>query len=261
MNQPVDLNARGIRLYNARLYNHDYLWFSSFEISKTAGTTPIIHSYALSYALSNYSYGIYFGGGPKYEHDLAAMAAYATPANPVGQVFLTRFTQNAINSVTLRTDDAPRGVNSPALGFKLVIDPVWRTAAGDRDPSGFNFYVFAKSDFRLPSVFRLGKKGCAVRLDSEEIVTPIAIRSESVVRPTHAINPLDIQGKIIAYQPVPIPPHLILKSADIQDDWFVFSGHHRVHVPARFTDFQPVQSETTQPKGGSRTRSRVRGGI
>ena len=71
MNEPLDLNSRGIRLYSARLYNHDYLWFSSFEISKMAGTAPAIHSYALSYAISSYSYGVYSGGGPRYEEDLS----------------------------------------------------------------------------------------------------------------------------------------------------------------------------------------------
>jgi hypothetical protein len=80
MNEPLDLNARGLRLYSARLYNHDYLWFPSFEISKMAGTVPAIHSYALSYAISSYSYGIRPGGGPSYEEDLSAMPVYATPA-------------------------------------------------------------------------------------------------------------------------------------------------------------------------------------
>jgi hypothetical protein len=28
---------------------------------------------------------------------------------------------------------------------------------------------------------------------------------------------------------------MILKVADIQNDWFVFSGSHVVHVPSRFT--------------------------
>lgn len=247
MNEPLDLNARGIRLYCARLYNHDYLWFSSFEISKLAGMVPVIHSYALSYAISSYSYGIHPGGGPTYEEDLAAMPAYATPALPAGRTSLTRFTQNAINSVTLRTDDAPPGINTPALGFRLVLDPIWRTVPGERDLSGFGLYIFAKSEYRLPSVLRLGKKGCPVRLDTEEIRLPIAVRTESVVRPTHAVNPLDVQGKVKAYQPVPLPPYLILKIADIQDDWFVFSGRHKIHVPARFTDSGSILPRPVPP--------------
>ena len=162
-----------------------------------------------------------------------------------GLTSLTRFTQNAINSVTLRTDPL-KGKNTPSLGFRLVLDPVWRTVAGDGDRTGFSCYVFARTEYQLPSVIRLGKKGCPVRLDAEEISRPVAIRTEAVVRPSHSVNPLDIQGDIKAYQPVPMPPHLILKVADIQGDWFIFSGPHRVHVPARFTETGGTPSAQTR---------------
>ena len=235
MSDPIRLNEAGMRLYAVRLYNHDYLWFSSFEISKTAGSASAIHGYALSYAISQYSYGIYFTGGPRYEVDLTAMPAYSTPARPVGAPSFTRFTQNAINSLTLRTDDAPRGINSPALGYRLVLEPAWRVVEGERDVSGFSFYVFAKANYVLPSVVRLGKKGCPVRLEVSEIKDPVAVHTETAVQPSHAVNPLDVQGEITAYQPLPMPPHLILKVAYIQNDWFVFSGSHVVQVPSRFT--------------------------
>jgi CRISPR type I-D-associated protein Csc1 len=255
MDQPIPLNEAGIRLYAVCLYNHDYLWFSSFEISKMAGTAPAIHGYALSYALSNYSYGIYFTGGPKYEEDLAAMPVYATPARPSANPSSTRFTQNAINSLTLRTDDAPRGINSPGLGYRLVLDPVWRVSGGNHQSAGFRFYVFAKADYRLPSVVRLGKKGCPVRLDVEEIQSPVAFRTQKIIEPTHAVNPLDVHGDITAYQPLPMPPHLILRVAQIQNDWFVFSGSHAIHLPSRFTGADPV-SPVVIPSGPPARRRR-----
>lgn len=234
MSDPVDLSAQGIRLYAGRLYNHDYLWFSSFEISKTAATLPLIHNYALSYALCGYSYGIYTGSTPRYAEDLNAMQAYATPARPQALSARTRLTQNAVNSRTLRTDDAPRGSNSPALGWRLVLDPVWHDSAGAGDLPGFSFYLFARGSFRPPSVVRLGKKGCPVRLDWQEITGAVAVFTDHAIRPTHAVNPLDVQGEIISYEPLPIPPHLIFRVAEIQKDWFVFAGEHVVHIPRRF---------------------------
>ncbi len=259
MSDSIRLNEIGIRLYAVRLYNHDYLWFSSFEISKTAGTAPAIHGYALSYAISQYSYGVYLTGGPRYEEDLAGMPAYATPAIPVGTLSSTRFTQNAINSATLRTDDAPLGINSPALGYRLVLNPVWRVVDGERDASGFSFYVFARVDYVLPSVVRLGKKGCPVRLEISEINIPVAVRADTVVQPSHAVNPLDVQGDITAYEPLPMPPHLILKVADIQNDWFVFSGSHVVHVPSRFTGaVLAVARPTVAPAAPSAPRKSAR---
>lgn len=235
MSERLDLNTQGIRLYAGRLYNHDYLWFSSLEISKTAATSPLVHSYALSYAISGYSYGVYVGNTPRYKEDLASMPAYATPARSLAPVSRTRFTQNAVNSRSLRTDDAPRGSNSPSLGWRLVLDPLWRSNGVPEPLPGFFFYLFAKAEFRPPSVVRLGKKGCPVRIEWEEIVRAVATFVEGAVRASHAVNPLDMQGEVVSYDPVPIPPHLIFRVAEIRRDWFVFSGEHRVHLPRRFT--------------------------
>lgn len=233
MIERLDLISQGIRLFAGRLYNHDYLWFSSFEISKTAATYPLIHNYALTYAVSGYSHGVFVGNVPRYAEDLDAMPAYATPARPQGVVSQTRFTQNAVNSRSLRTDDAPPGSNSPGLGWRVVLDPVWRSADADGNLSGFAFYLFAREAFRPPAVVRLGKKGCPVRMQWSEIAPAVATFTDQAVRPTHALNPLDIEGEILSYEPAPIPPHLVFHAADIANDWFVFSGEHRVHLPRR----------------------------
>jgi hypothetical protein len=86
-----------------------------------------------------------------------------------------------------------------------------------------------------PGVVRLGKKGCPVRLQWEEIPFPVAVFTEAPVRPTHAVNPLDVQGEFVSFEPVSIPPHVVLRAAEIRRDWFVFSGKHRIHLPRRFT--------------------------
>lgn len=258
MSERLDLNAQGIHLYAGSLYNHDYLWFSSFEISKTAATLPLIHNYALSYAISGYSYGVYVGNTPRYDEDLNAMPAYATPARPQGSVASTRFTQNAVNSRSLRTDDAPRGSNSPSLGWRLVLDPIWRSAASDSTIPGFTFYLFARDSFSPPGVIRLGKKGCPVRLEWEEIAPAVAVLTDRPVRPTHAVNPLDVQGEILSYDPLLIPPHLIFRVVEIRNDWFVFSGEHKVHVPRRLTSAGSIieTNQTVIQKKKRTTRKR-----
>lgn len=235
MIERFDLSSRGIHLFAGQLYNHDYLWFSSYEISKTAATYPLIHNYALSYAVSGYSHGVYVGSAPRYREDLDAMPAYATPARPLGVVAQTRFTQNAVNSRSRRTDDAPPGRNSPAFGWRLVLDPVWRSGDLDVNVAGFAFYLFGREAFRPPAVVRLGKKGCPVRMQWNEVAPAVATFIDQPIRPTHAVNPLDVQGEVLSYEPAPIPPHLILRVADISNDWFVFSGDHRVHLPRRIT--------------------------
>lgn len=233
MSEALDLAEVGIHVYAGQLFHHDYLWFSSFEIAKTTRTAPIVHNYALSYAVSCYSYGIYHGSSPSYDADLAAMDVYTTPARPGAshQFGWTRLTQNAIDSRTHRTE-GPRGINSPALGWRVVLNPCWETGSFH---TGFEFYAFVKGDGNLPSVIRLGKKGCPVRLRWRPMVTTIARRSATPVQPTHAVNPLDIQGTIVSYEPVSIPPHLVFREAQIADDWFIFEGSDLIHVPRRFT--------------------------
>jgi len=222
--------CKDFRLLSAEMYNHDFLWFSSFEISKTAVTATILHNYALTYAVNGFSHGTYVGCSPRYKEDLALMSSYATPALPLGHPKSTRFTQNAINSKTLRTDDAPGGKNSPALGWRIALDPTWSIPDF---PTGFKFYLFADAKFAPPPVVRLGKKGCPVRIKWTEICEAEPVYCDSPVVPSHAVNPLDVRGKIVSCSPIAIPPHLVFQRAEIEKDWFIFKDEHIVHVPAR----------------------------
>lgn len=232
MEKPIHLQEHGIRLFTCRLFNHDYLWFSSYEISKRSVTLPIIHNYALSYSFSDMSYGVCHTTAPRYEADLALMPLYCTPALST-MWNRTRVTYNAVNDCSLRTDDAPRGVNSPDLGWRNYIDPVYPTDVRDARSLGFGCYVFTFDGSVPKGVTRVGKKGAVVRVLREELVAPVAVFRMESVRPGHPINPLDVAGEIGAYDPVNIPPHLLLRVAEVRNDWFVFSEGHVVHVPKR----------------------------
>lgn len=232
MGSTIALNDKGVRLFSCRLYNHDYLWFSSYEISKQSTTLPVIHNYALTYSLGDLSYGISKDTAPHYDRDLEDATLYATPAIST-QWHRTRITFNAVNSVTLRTDDAPRGINSPDIGWRNYIDPVYPANERESESLGFACYVFT-FDGRVPKgVTRLGKKGAAVRIRWKEIERPMGIFRTEPTRPTHPVNPLDLSGQVTTFDPINIPPHLLLRTADVYDDWFVFSPGHRVHVPRR----------------------------
>lgn len=232
MEQVIPLYNYGIRLFACRLYNNDYLWFSSYEISKVSTTMAVLHNYALTYSLGDFSYGISHETGPRYEEDLARIPLYATPA--LANFWTrTRITYNAVNSRTLRTDDAPRGINSPDMGWRNYIDPVYPADEREAHQKGFVCYVFTFEGQKPKGVTRLGKKGAAFRVRCEEIERPEAIFRSEAVRPTHPVNPLDISGQLIAYEPVAVPPHLLLRNAELQNDWFTFARQHRVHVPMR----------------------------
>ncbi len=229
----ISLQDYGVKVFVGQVFNHDYLWFSATEISKRSETIPVLHNYALTYALGDFSY---WQGPPtpQYESDLEQIQLYALPSVSESAT-RTRLTYNAVNSRTLRTDDKPSNVNAPDLGQRTYIDPVFDTRA--QSAGGFTIYVFAYDGVRPKSLFRLGKKGAALRARWAEIDQPRAVMQDTPVEPTHPVNPLDIGGEVITYEPVMMPPHLLLRRTQIQKDWFVFAEldrtYHRIHVPKR----------------------------
>ncbi len=231
MNHAITLNDHGVRVFACRLYNHDYLWFSSYEISKSSTTLPLLHNYALIYSLGDFSYGISWTTAPRYAEDLLRIPLYVTPALATFWS-RTRITYNAINDLTKGTD-RPSGVNSPDLGWRNYLDPVYPADDQAAQQVGFACYVFTFHGQQPKRVTRLGKKGAAIRIRWQEIEKPVALFRDEPVRPTHPLNPLDISGRLNSYEPVSIPPHLLLRTAEVQQDWFVFAGPHRLHVPKR----------------------------
>jgi CRISPR-associated protein Csc1 len=237
--KPIRLADYGVRVFAGRLYNHDYLWFSSTEISKVSTTLPVIHNFALTYALSAFSYAAYWRNTPNYAEDLAQMPLYTTPA-VAERAARTRITYNAIDSLNLRTD-IDLAINTPNLGWRVYLDPVYAPRDKPRAEQGYTFYafVFVKEhqarfgDSRPQSVFRLGKKGAAVRVWWQEIPNPLVQYREEPVRPGHLINPLDVSGQVRAFDAIAIPPHLLLRSAEIANDWFIFTTGAPVHLPKR----------------------------
>ncbi len=218
------------RLFVGRLYNHDYLWFSSTEISKVSVTLPVLHNYALCYALAGYERGVSLGSTPAYAEDLAHIALYATPAQAERLAKHTKVTYNALDSVTLRTDLKPN-VNSPDYGWRIYLDPLFESRMEDKPRLGYTFYLFTFDRSQPRSVFRLGKKGCPIRVHWEEIEWAQAEFSAAARAPSHIVNPLDVSGQVLRYEPVALPPHLLLRSAEIAEDWFITRGPHIIHVP------------------------------
>lgn len=235
MTNSIPLKKQGIRLYHGRLYNHDYLWFSSNEISNVSITQPVLHNYALCYALSQRSYRAFTGSMPRYAEDpkgeFGTMPLYATPGQ-ASNIQRTTITFNALDELTLTTGDSKK-MNTPNLGKRVYLNLLWEQQDIRRPELGYEFYVFVFNDYRLPSVFRLGKKGTPVRVWWEELSNARAVFREDAVQPSHLINPLDIAGRLISFEPISIPPHLLLRTATLKEDWFIFSGRHIVHVPKR----------------------------
>jgi CRISPR type I-D-associated protein Csc1 len=244
----VNLREAGLSLWRGHFENHDFLWFATTDINATASTLPILHNYALTYALCQYSHAAYLGYRPNYDADLDRMNAYALPAqNSLAD--RSKFTYNAIDDLTQRTDKVmgSEGVlkvarfNTPKLGRRICLTPIGAQIhnANAAPPSrGFDVFVFGWNDFRPPSVFRLGKKGCPIRVWWKEIPNARAEIFDGEISPIHPVNPRDLlhspSESVVAYYPAFLPPHFLYARATLRREWGIPLGGGRwIHAPAR----------------------------
>ncbi len=230
----INLNENGVSLYRAHLSLQDYLWFSSSEISKVSTTIPVIHNYALSYALNQFSYALFIGNTPKYEEDFKEnFKCYSTPAIS----FASRresFTYNALND--LKQTPGQTKINSPNFGYKTVIVPNYISEDKKESLYAFKFFIFCWKNEPLPSVIRLGKKSAVCRVYYEQIEKPIARFLKAKNSLHHPVNPLDVSGKIERGDLVRIPPHSFYRVATISSDWFIKGKTYNIHFPKRIME-------------------------
>lgn len=256
MSDIVKLSDHSVQLWHGHLENHDFLWFATSDLNATASTWPILHNYALTYAIYQYSYAAYKGYRPKYDHDLDQMQAYALPSyNP--QAGRIRLTHNAIDELTQGTSlhvkwnkNKDRFIASadnvtfttPKLGHRVCLTPVITKNLSARQERGarpgFEIYLFTWDDFRPPAVFRLGKKGCPIRIIWQVIEDAKARIPDKEFSPAHPVNPRDLmrseQEAVVSYYPAIIPPHLLYIEARLRGEWAVLlPGGQWVHVPYR----------------------------
>lgn len=251
MSNTVKLSDCNVQLFHGQLENHDFLWFATSDLNATASTWPILHNYALTYAIYQYSYAFYKGYRPKYDYDLDQMQAYALPSyNP--QAGRLRLTYNAIDELTQGTSlhvkwNRKQGrlvaskdnvdFNTPKLGHRVCLTPtIGRMALSER--SAFDVYLFTWDGFRPASVFRLGKKGCPIRIAWSGIKDAKARIPDNEFSPTHPVNPRDLtrpeHEAVVSYYPAIIPPHLLYTEARLRGEWAVLlPGGRWIHVPSR----------------------------
>lgn len=243
----VGLEDYGVHVWHGHLENHDFLWFATSDLNATASTWPILHNYALTYAICQYSHAAYVGCRPQYDLDLNTMKAYAVPTqNP--HAGKTRLTHNALDELTQGTSAVvgssgkatPARFNTPKLGHRICLTPAMQRGAGKASQRnvGFDLYLFTWDAYRPPSVFRLGKKGCPVRVGWREVETPTAVIPDNDFVPTHPVNPRDLlrppSESVVYYYPAIIPPHLLYAEATLRGEWAVHVPQAGwVHVPSR----------------------------
>lgn len=204
----VEVRYPYMRIFDLEIRPHDILWFSSFDVSGFTTTEPVVHNYALSYALSRFNRVLSNSNGPGYDEDLSNMTWYSNPARPILYQRQT-ITWNAIDDKTNTTEDPKLGKkNTPKMGIKSVLMPYPQTY--------FLVTAFSLYGENPPRIIRLGKKRtpCQIKIIKEWDISEI--REYEVFNPSHIVNPIDVIGDIKSYRIVAIPPSLLSDDVTIE---------------------------------------------
>lgn len=139
----------------------DYLFFSSMEKGKVAETAPLLHNYALAYAMSWVVSPYYYEyQSPEYGRHLQPLneqGTYIFPAAPL-EVSHRLMQYNTTPESFLMT-------RAQSLGY-----PNWGFIKCIRPGSRFETYALSHHPLVFPRRIRLGKWMSQARLEVEEIV-------------------------------------------------------------------------------------------
>jgi CRISPR-associated protein Csc1 len=173
-----------LRLFKCRLIPDDFLFFVSKEFNTLTSIDPVIHNYALTYALADQFHIMVKGYEPNYD-ELETFDNYATPAVPNDT---PRFVTHTYNSICTKTNQTQSNYNVPAMGRNRKIAP---------QSSTFEFLVFSREG-DIPPYARVGKKSCISQIESRELeIESIESEPEQPIQTGVCFNLLDLSANDI----------------------------------------------------------------
>lgn len=221
-------------IYRCHLELHDSLYFATREIGRLYETEPIIHNYALCYALGlvdsetysttvpeEHSYRYFCPEQiPKYEQHLTPLnqqGIYVTPARALSHSSTLNTWKYANNNYHVEMEKTQK--NIPSFGRAKEIAP----------ESKFEFFIISEKPLKLPKWIRLGKWMSKAELKSEEIPKFEGKNGEFIC--SHPLNPLDVIffHQVISYDVVNMPPVSLIQNVRINGQYYQFES---LKIPA-----------------------------
>lgn len=221
-----------INIYRCELELHDSLYFATRELGRLYETEPVLHNYALSYALGfvdsetysttvseNHSYRYFCGEQvPQYEEHLTPLnerGIYVTPARPISYSSVLNTWKYADNRYHVEMQKTQK--NIPSFGRAKEIAP----------ESIFEFFIISKNQIPIPRWVRLGKWASKGEVRSHKLPDPKPKNGRFTV--SHPLNPLDVMfsHQVIRYDVINMPPVSLIQNAQIQGSYY--QADHPVH--------------------------------
>ncbi|HAZ49127.1 MAG TPA: type I-D CRISPR-associated protein Cas5/Csc1 [Cyanobacteria bacterium UBA11369] len=223
-------------LHRCQIELHDSIYFATREIGRLYETEPVIHNYALCYALGlvdseTYSTTVaeedsyrYFCPTqvPKYEEHLTPLneqKIYVTPARSLSHSSTLNTWKYANNNYHVEMEKTQK--NIPSFGRAKEIAP----------ESVFEFFLISEKPLKLPRWIRLGKWMSKAEVEIVETRECGRSHSESEFVFPFPLNPLDVMftHQVISYDVVNMPPVSLIQNVKIRGHFYELNS---LKIPA-----------------------------
>jgi CRISPR-associated protein Csc1 len=222
-------------IYRCTLELHDSLYFATREIGRLYETEPILHNYALCYALGlvdsdrhsttvseEHSYRYFCPEQiPKYEEHLTPLnqqGIYVTPARAVRHTAVLNTWKYANNNYHVEMEKTQK--NIPSFGRAKEIAP----------ESQFECFIISEQPLSLPKWIRLGKWMSKAEVRIEELLK--LRQGEGEFTFPYPLNPLDVMftHQVSSYDTVNMPPVSLIRNVRLRGHYYESAGFK---IPAR----------------------------
>lgn len=215
-----------MRITICRITLHENVFYASREIGRLYETERYLHSYALSYAM-RFVAAPYFQPMqvPNYRAELETLnqqGIYVTAAHPLHVTFALNTFKYANNNY--HADSGKMKQNTPSFGRLKEL------AVG----SQFECAVLTAND-RLVSIPRWIRLGLWLGKAQVEVMGSEIAKATSVAphRAAFPLNPLDIQGEVLLWDLIAMPPVSLFDRAEIKaTGWQAHIGGQSYWLPA-----------------------------
>ncbi len=229
-------------IYCCQLELHDSLYYATREIGRLYETEPVIHNYALCYALGlvdseiysttvteEHSYRYFCPEQvPKYEAHLTPLnqqGIYVTPGRAIKHTAILNTWKYANNNYHVEMEKTQK--NIPSFGRAKEIAP----------ESQFELFIISQKQLKLPKWIRLGKWMSKAEVTIQE-VTKIELKTGDFTF-SYPLNPLDVMftHQVVSYDVVNMPPVSLIQNVSIrQGQYYEFDSPNKtekLRLPAK----------------------------
>ena len=222
-------------IYRCILELHDSMYFATREIGRLYETEPVLHNYALCYALGlidsdrysttvaeEHSYRYFCPEQiPKYKEHLTPLnqqRIYVTPARAVRYGTVLNTWKYANNNYHVEMEKTPK--NIPSFGRTKEVNP----------ESQFECFIITDKTLSVPKWIRLGKWMSKAKVEIRELPKPK--ESESEFTFPYPLNPLDVMfnHQVLSYDTVNMPPVSLIRNVRLRGHYYETEG---IKIPAQ----------------------------